>query len=566
MRPGRRAIAAVCLAVGGALLLMRFRIDVIEADPHAPPLALRSRPQRESHSAAAAPSPCEQTPGTTDSAPALGDARFAVADEAVLLAARPNTMVSLRRLDANRAAVDYVVSNGLAGDFVETGVAKGGSSASMLLAALARRGFVGRRMHLFDTFTGLPPPNASVDGDSALAWTGRLAHGVEEVTGYLIGTLGIPPSALRVHAGDVLATPPSEVPCTLSLLRIDTDFHASVAWALAVLYPRLVPGGVVIIDDYGYWIGCRRATDDWVAAQAAAGTLIALTRIDDTGVMFCKPGGRAVCSLEAWKPKWDDWPAVEAAAASPSQAAAAAPLLPPPPAAVVPSRIATSAASTAPFPAAADAAALVALDALHEELSAIAAKAGNRMGHSGNTPAQAHGLWEMLRSEHAARGTVCEIGFNVGHGAATIQAAAYPNAITAYYAFDLVASPSVTNGLGHLQSRYPGTIWQLVPGSSQETLPAFRAAHPNFTCDLFHIDGDHRAPGVHIDVTNALAMAAPGALVVFDDCGCPNEWWCVEPTRAFEAAVQSGALELVSFKTIVFPDKGTCAGRVMARV
>lgn len=603
----RRAAAAAACVIVGALILMRSRLDVDEPAQHAPP-ALRSHGQshdaippppsptrtpaaaaaarRElSKSAAATPSPrppptrsrspappaCEQTTGSADAAAALADTRFAVSDAAVLLAARPNTMVSLRRLDANLAAVDYIVSAGLGGDFVETGVAAGGSSASLVLGALARRGFAGRRMHLFDTFAGMPPANASVDGDAALEWTGRIAHGVEAVTGYLSGDLGIPPAALRVHAGDVLATPPGEVPCVISLLRIDTDWHASVSWALAALYPRLVPGGVVIIDDYGHWVGSRRATDEWLAAQAAAGVTISLTRIDQTGVMFCKPGGAAACPLEAWAPKWDDWQAVEAAAApavSPSRTpAAAAPSLPPSPPAAAPSRpAAAAAAGAAPSTATGDAAALAALDALHEELSGIAAKAGNRMGHPGNTPAQAHGLWGMLRRERASRGTVCEVGFNVGHGAATIQAAAAAagDAITTYYAFDLVASPSVSNGLAHLRSRYPGTDWRLVPGSSQETLPAFRAAHPNVTCDLFHIDGDHGA-GVHVDAANALAMAAPGALVVFDDCGCPDAWWCVEPTRAFEAAVRTGALELVSFKTIVFSDKGTCAGRVVPK-
>jgi hypothetical protein len=210
--------------------------------------------------------------------------------------------------------------------------------------------------------------------------------------------------------------------------------------------------------------------------------------------------------------------------------------------------------------------ALAALDALHGELTAIAIKAGNRMGHSGNTPAQSHGLWQLLVQQRAARGTVCQIGFSVGHGAATIQAAAAASgdAISAYYAFDLVASPSVTAGMAHLAARFPRTDWRVVPGASQETLPAFRSAHPNVTCDLIHIDGDHGA-GVHADVVNSLALAAPGALVAFDDCGCPDAWWCVEPTRAFEAAVRTGALELVSFKKIVSSDKGTCAGRAVTK-
>ncbi len=53
------------------------------------------------------------------------------------------------------------------------------------------------------------------------------------------------------------------VPQKISLLRLDTDFYDSTLCELQVLWPRLVKGGILILDDYGHWDGARRAVDEY---------------------------------------------------------------------------------------------------------------------------------------------------------------------------------------------------------------------------------------------------------------------------------------------------------------
>ena len=86
----------------------------------------------------------------------------------------------------------------------------------------------------------------------------------------------------RTHfvAGDVEQTIPGVVPEQISLLRLDTDWYESTRHELKHLYPRLIRGGVLIIDDYGHWKGARQAVDEYLAETGAK---LLLNRIDYTG-------------------------------------------------------------------------------------------------------------------------------------------------------------------------------------------------------------------------------------------------------------------------------------------
>ena len=53
------------------------------------------------------------------------------------------------------------------------------------------------------------------------------------------------------------------IPDQISLLRLDTDFYESTKIELEILFPKLVPGGILILDDYGYWSGARKAIDEY---------------------------------------------------------------------------------------------------------------------------------------------------------------------------------------------------------------------------------------------------------------------------------------------------------------
>ena len=73
------------------------------------------------------------------------------------------------------------------------------------------------------------------------------------------------------------------MPERIALLRIDTDWYESTRHELVHLYPRLSPGGVLIIDDYGHWQGARKAVDEYFQAG------LFLNHIDYTGRLAIKP-------------------------------------------------------------------------------------------------------------------------------------------------------------------------------------------------------------------------------------------------------------------------------------
>lgn len=184
--------------------------------------------------------------------------------------ARGYTMTSKDAMYALYCAVNYVLEREIPGDFVECGVWRGGSS---LLAALVlkRRREAGRRLFLYDTFEGMPPPTAlDVDKDGVSAAEHIEAKADDE--GWCYASLEDVKATFDAHdfgfettyvKGDVVETLQATKPKDIALLRLDTDWYESTMAELTNLYPRLRPGGVLIIDDYGHWEGARRATDEY---------------------------------------------------------------------------------------------------------------------------------------------------------------------------------------------------------------------------------------------------------------------------------------------------------------
>src|SRR5262249_51532930 len=89
---------------------------------------------------------------------------------------------------------------------------------------------------------------------------------LEPVRAAMAGT-GYPSEQVRLVPGRVEDTVPAAAPERIALLRLDTDWDASTRHELEPLYPRLVAGGVLIIDDYGHWQGARRAVDEYFARR-----------------------------------------------------------------------------------------------------------------------------------------------------------------------------------------------------------------------------------------------------------------------------------------------------------
>jgi len=205
------------------------------------------------------------------------------------------TMTSPERMYALYKAVEYLVRNRVPGDIVECGVWKGGSSMMMALA-LAHFGDTTRTLYLYDTFAGMPEPGAAdVDAEgreSASTW-GRMQRDghnewcyspLDEVKANLAST-GYPADRVAYVPGKVEDTIPGTRPERIALLRLDTDWYASTRHELEHLYPALVPGGVLVLDDYGAWQGARQATDEYFAGR---GLPLLLNRIDETGRIAVK--------------------------------------------------------------------------------------------------------------------------------------------------------------------------------------------------------------------------------------------------------------------------------------
>lgn len=157
----------------------------------------------------------------------------------------------------------YIRDNAIPGDLVECGCGLGGVAIFMRLC-LTRWG-MDRTIHLFDTFVG--PPIGSRDtvhGGRELVWSAAMENhraGTEENIIEATGSL----EGFHIVEGFVEQTLPVTSLPELAMLRLDTYFYESTRVEFELLYPKLKRGGVLIVDDYGYFQGSRRATDEYLA-------------------------------------------------------------------------------------------------------------------------------------------------------------------------------------------------------------------------------------------------------------------------------------------------------------
>ncbi|PAC31496.1 TylF/MycF/NovP-related O-methyltransferase [Flectobacillus sp. BAB-3569] len=212
----------------------------------------------------------------------------------ILKACQPYTMTSIERMYALYNAVTYIVKNNIAGSFVECGVWRGGSSM-MIALTLKELGVSNRSLYLYDTYEGMSEPTAddvdfrggqakelmeqNVENKQNSVWC--LAD-LNDVQNNMRST-GYPQDLVHFVKGKVEDTIPATMPdAPIALLRLDTDWYESTAHELKYLYPLLIQKGVLVIDDYGHWEGCKRAVDEYFN-----GSLL-LNRIDYTGRIAIK--------------------------------------------------------------------------------------------------------------------------------------------------------------------------------------------------------------------------------------------------------------------------------------
>ena len=215
---------------------------------------------------------------------------------------RPYTMTSPERLWSLIEGVRFVIQENLVGDFVECGVWRGGSVMAMALQ-LNQLGVSNRNLWLYDPFTGMTEAT-DVDvesgtgksasdllrtadvGDGNNIWCVAGRTGVEAN----IANTGYPMDLVTFVEGDVSETLHWTTPSQVALLRLDTDWYESTKSCMEMLYPKLIPGGVCILDDYGHWAGARQAVDEYFNEL---GSRPFMHVIDYGGRVFTKPQSHA---------------------------------------------------------------------------------------------------------------------------------------------------------------------------------------------------------------------------------------------------------------------------------
>jgi hypothetical protein len=198
-----------------------------------------------------------------------------------------HTMIGLARLENIERCAETLFTEEIEGDFLEAGVCQGG--ATIFMRALQHaHGQAHRRTWVVDSFCGLPPSGSPDDA--------RYGLKLDEPN---VPTLACSEETVREHfarydlldegscfvAGWLAQSIPDAGIGRLALLRIDVDLYSSTSEALELLYPKLAPGGFVIIDDYGTLQCCADAVNDFRSRHGVAEPIV---DIDRNGVYWRK--------------------------------------------------------------------------------------------------------------------------------------------------------------------------------------------------------------------------------------------------------------------------------------
>jgi len=196
-------------------------------------------------------------------------------------------------------SVQYIEDNNIEGDYVECGVYMGGGA---LIIALTMEKFYpnsNRKIWLYDTFSGMPMPseydikykfNSSRNSYNKIQAIDKVNRynitddssdwvncPLDNVQNNIFSNTTYNHNNFKFIEGKIEDTIPLHTPNKIALLRLDTDFYESTKHELLHLYPKLEINGILIIDDYGVWKGCKKAVDEYFSERKIK---IFLSRID----------------------------------------------------------------------------------------------------------------------------------------------------------------------------------------------------------------------------------------------------------------------------------------------
>ncbi|MBU2621297.1 MAG: TylF/MycF family methyltransferase [Proteobacteria bacterium] len=196
-----------------------------------------------------------------------------------------HTMIGGKRLDNIHRCLDVIMRDRVPGDVMETGVWRGGAVVFMR-GYLAAYNMTDRTVWAADSFAGLPKPATPEDAgyDFSVDVHPILAISLEEVQ-QLFAKYGLLDEQVQFVKGWFHESLPNVPVKELALLRLDGDLYKSTRDALVNLYHKVVPGGFIIIDDYGDFQPCQKAVDEF---RLQNNIREPIERIDWTGVFWRK--------------------------------------------------------------------------------------------------------------------------------------------------------------------------------------------------------------------------------------------------------------------------------------
>ena len=178
---------------------------------------------------------------------------------------RAHSMIGQQRMRNVRELVERTLNENVPGDYIETGVWRGGACI-MMRGVLQAYEVRDRRVICADSFEGLPRPDAAnypADRRDRLFAFEELAVSLEQVRGNF-ESYGLMDDQVVFLKGFFKDTLPHLGDARFALIRLDGDMYQSTMDALVNLYDRLSPSGFVIIDDYGVLRNCAKAVHDFL--------------------------------------------------------------------------------------------------------------------------------------------------------------------------------------------------------------------------------------------------------------------------------------------------------------
>jgi O-methyltransferase len=177
-------------------------------------------------------------------------------DKFIIDKVEPYTFCSKDKLKSLIQLCNYINFQKIPGDLVECGTYKGGSAA-----VISRYLGKDRHLWLYDSFEGMPE-TSNKDGEKAKEYVGKGVASEDDVY-EILKLVGTNLDKITIKKGFFHNSFTEEIPEQIAFLHCDADWYESVMLVLRTFYHRIPDGGVIVLDDFGYWEGCREAFYDF---------------------------------------------------------------------------------------------------------------------------------------------------------------------------------------------------------------------------------------------------------------------------------------------------------------